>query len=59
MRQAQIEAQPGEIDVRPPQRAGKRSASKSGQAMLGMQSFAALEEAHYPLVVGYLRQLNR
>ena len=34
-------------------------ANKSGQAMLGMQSFAAFEEEHYPLVVEYLRQLNR
>ncbi len=34
-------------------------ANQSGQAMLGMESFAAFEEKHYPLVVAYLRQLNR
>lgn len=34
-------------------------ANRSGQAMLGMEGFAAFAEEHYPLVVGYLRQLNR
>lgn len=34
-------------------------ANKSGQPMLGMKSFAAFEEEHYPLVIEYLRQLSR
>ena len=34
-------------------------ANTSGQAMLGMRSFAAFEEEHYPQVVEYLRQLTR
>ncbi len=40
-------------------RAAGDPANTSGQAMLGMESFAAFEEEHYPLVVEYLRQLNR
>lgn len=34
-------------------------ANQSGQAMLGMKSYAAFEEEHYDLVVAYLRQLQR